>query len=121
MNNIISSYFEKMVKMNELFLKHVDNVTRIKCYKIDSDLFIVKLILWNKHTVCFIVKDEKVKQLWETNDDYVIQINYEFKIIRNFTNGGDAISLDFKSFKKIRSTNLISYKSIFPTWDERII
>ena len=121
MNNIISSYFEKMVKMNELFLKHVDNVTCIKCYKIDSDLFIVKLILWNKHTVCFIVKDEKVKQLWETNDDYVIQINYEFKIIRTFTNGGDAISFDFKSFKKIRSTNLISYKSIFPTWDERII
>ena len=107
--------------MNELFLKHVDNITRIKFYKIDSELFIVKLVLWSKQTVCFIVKNEEVKQLWKTNADYVIQVNYEFKIIRTFTNDGDVISFDFKSLKKIRSTNLISYKSIFPTWDERIV
>lgn len=68
--------------MNELFLKHVDNIVRIKYYKIDSKLFIVKLVLWNKHTVCFIVKDEEVKQLWKANNDYIILIEILFKFIK---------------------------------------
>ena len=107
--------------MNELFLKHVDNITRIKCYKIDSELFIVKLVLWNKHTVCFIVKDEEVKQLWKANNDYIILIDNELKIIKTYTSNNGVISFDLEIFKDIKPIDHISYMSFFPTWDERII
>lgn len=107
--------------MNELFLKHVDNIVRIKYYKIDSDLFIVKLVLWNKHTVCFIVKDEEVKQLWKADADYIILIDNGFKIIKTYTSNNGVISFDLEIFKEIEPIEYISYKSFFPTWDERII
>lgn len=107
--------------MNELFLKHVDNITRIKYYKIDSDLFIVKLVLWNKNTVCFIVKDEEVKQLWKTDADYIILIDNGFKIIKTYTSNNGVISFDLESFKEIKPIDHITYMSFFPTWDERII
>lgn len=107
--------------MNELFLKHVDNIVRIKYYKINSKLFIVKLVLWNKHTVCFIVKDEEVKQLWKADADYIILIGNKFKTIKTYTSNNGVISFDLESFKEIKPIDHINYMSFFPTWDERII
>lgn len=121
MNNIIDSYFEKVVKMNELFLKYANITTLIKCYKISDELFIIKLILWSKQTLCFIVKNETVMQFWKADDDYIILIDNELKTIKTYTSNNGVISFDLEIFKEIKPIDYISYMSFFPTWDVRII